>query len=360
MDYPEVGHVLLVWDRIGDYHAARFWSLKNRLPQAKVFVADLGAADTLYKWKNPVVEDQGYTLLSSKPVDRFDFFGRLFRFWRFVRENNIGTVGIAGYGRAEYIAFILLSAIWGKRVVLFAESWYGSPGLKSRLKGWFLRWTCNGFLVSGARAKSHFEKVLNQDPARIEIGYSVVDNAHFKEDEGIDRAKILLCVARFSPEKNLIRLISAFKKSKLFTNWTLQLVGGGPLKGELETAASGSPQIKLSEWLPYQALPLLYAHARFFILPSSFEPWGLVVNEAMASGLPIALSKQCGCAPDLADERNSFIFDAENEPDLIACLDKIANLSDSEWRQMSQRSMQKIQQFTPDNWALAFVRLALI
>ena len=60
----------------------------------------------------------------------------------------------------------------------------------------------------------------------------------------------------------------------------------------------------------YDELPIYYGLAGAFIHASTTEQWGLVVNEAMAAGLPVIVSERCGCAPDLVENgRNGFTFD---------------------------------------------------
>jgi glycosyltransferase involved in cell wall biosynthesis len=73
--------------------------------------------------------------------------------------------------------------------------------------------------------------------------------------------------------------------------------------------------------------PVFYALADAFILPSLWEEWGLVVNEAMASGLPVIVSKTAGCATDLVQEGvNGFTFDPGNVEQLAQLMRQISAL----------------------------------
>jgi 1,2-diacylglycerol 3-alpha-glucosyltransferase len=246
----------------------------------------------------------------------------------------------------------------GINVVLFAESWYPGKGILDLLKGCVLRQACQGFLVSGERAKAHFHQRLGIPTNRIQIPYSVVDNQHFMGVNPNYNAKKLLCVARFSPEKNLPNLIKAFKNSGIDKQgWTLELVGGGPQKKELAANFENDKSLIFKEWVSYKDLPQLYASASFFILPSLFEPWGLVVNEAMAAGLPVAVSKECGCAPDLIPDR-SLHFPASDQNQMTDLLKSIAGMSPEKLKHLGESNRQLIKSFSPKTWAEAFLGLA--
>jgi glycosyltransferase involved in cell wall biosynthesis len=82
------------------------------------------------------------------------------------------------------------------------------------------------------------------------------------------------------------------------------LVGDGPLRTELQEVAGANPrQIHFAGFRNQSELPAFYAAADNVVLPSdASETWGLVVNEAMASGIPAIVSDAAGCAPDLIDE----------------------------------------------------------
>lgn len=357
MPESESGNILLVWNRIGDYHAARFWALEKELGQSRVFIADLGGNDSLYKWQNPLQDHSSYFSLSDKPVETEDSAERLRRFKKIVKEKKITCLGLAGYGQAEYRKMLLWCWMNGISVVLFAESWYPGNRIVDFLKGSFLRLACRGFLVSGERAREHFKLRLGIPEHSIQIPYSVVDNQHFLGVNPDYTARKLLCVARFSPEKNLQNLITAFKNSGIDKQgWTLELVGGGPLKKELAANFQHDKSLIFKEWVSYENLPELYASASFFILPSLFEPWGLVVNEAMSAGLPVAVSNECGCAPDLVPD-NALHFPANNLQKLEDLLKSIAGMSTEKLRHLGDSNRQLIQHFSPKTWADAFLGL---
>jgi glycosyltransferase involved in cell wall biosynthesis len=132
--------------------------------------------------------------------------------------------------------------------------------------------------------------------------------------------------------------------------WQLRIVGGGPLKESLSQQI-GDSDVLLDDWLPYGALPDMYAAATCFILPSSFEPWGLVVNEAMAAGLPIILSDAVGALPDLLTTENGWSFNHNSVADCVRCLNQLAATSPDQLSQMGKRSKSIINSFDCFSWA---------
>jgi 1,2-diacylglycerol 3-alpha-glucosyltransferase len=92
----------------------------------------------------------------------------------------------------------------------------------------------------------------------------------------------------------------------------LVVCGDGDLRPRLHALARELGLEQRVHWpgfVQYPDLPVYYALADAFILASTIEPWGLVVNEAMACGLPVLVSDRCGCAPDLVPEgQNGFTF----------------------------------------------------
>lgn len=347
------GSILLLWDRMGDYHRAR-WKALADISEETVFAADLFASDNLYKWES-TKKSFNYVCLSQNSEKRqsYQFFDRLCTFRKLLKNSNIKTVFIPGYQHSIYLIFILLARFYGCRVVMFAESWYRSQWLVERLKSFFLRSFVDVFFVSGARAKFHFSNNLNIPTSKILTGYSVVDNNHFAHSSirNKESKPILLCVARYAPEKNLVRLIDSFVSSKLYANWQLVLLGDGPDRKSLEQYVQNHQNIELTGWKHYHELPEWYAKASCFVLPSTFEPWGLSINEAMAAGLPIIISNECGCEPDLLTDKNGWKFMAQDYHSLITILDTLNATSEDQLSEMGVVSKSIIENYSVDYWA---------
>jgi glycosyltransferase involved in cell wall biosynthesis len=346
---------LLLWDRMGDYHRARVRELMQLIGKDKVWGGDLGGADEMYSWESGN-GSENYFRLSEKPVEKIGMFEGWWSFRKIVRKEHISHVCIPGYGRNAYILMIIWSRLAGKKVLIFAESWYPGSIIIDRLKGLFLNWFTHACFVSGERARIHFTRQLHYPSKKIFYGYSVVDNNHFTLlNVKKSLPPQLLCVARFSEEKNLELLIRAFKRSGISKKWTLKIVGGGPKKQVLQKQAEGSP-IQLTDWLSYDELPELYVKASCFVLPSHFEPWGLVVNEAMAAGLPLILSDKIGALPDLLENQmNGWQFEDQNEDDLVRVLNDLSLLDEKHLVEMGKKSSFIITRFSTRKWAEAIV-----
>ena len=113
--------------------------------------------------------------------------------------------------------------------------------------------------------------------------------------------------------------------------WHLVLLGDGPLRSsifDLRSSLGLDNSVHLPGFKQYDELPIYYGLASVFVHASATEQWGLVVNEAMASGLPVLVSNRCGCALDLVQEgKNGFTFDPFNVEQLAQMMLKISAFS---------------------------------
>lgn len=348
--------ILLIWDRIGDYHYARVKACEQLLEQ-EVFTADLAGTDALYKWNS--ISNTRHTVLSTKPAEQADLIQRFRAFRKIVKTHSITTVAMP-YGRTEYHAFLLYARLKGIRTIIFSESWYSRGRVKDFFKSVLLKTLGQKFFVSGKHAYDHFTQNYKIAPDKIQTGYSVVDNKHFHRKIFTEK-KYIICPARYSEEKNLSFLIRCYAKSSIRTTYALRLIGEGPLRSKLQQeidALGLTNQVQLTGWVSYADLPKEYAGAVMFVLPSIFEPWGLVVNEAMSAGLPILLSDRCGCTPDLLKEGiNGWSVPFDKEQELVERFNAMDKLEEKAIEILGKNSSQLIAAFTPESWAKTIVKL---
>jgi len=228
-------------------------------------------------------------------------------------------------------------------------------------------------LVGGARHEAYLQE-LGISADRVFLGYDVVDNNHFCEGAQRARAeedarreqfslpdRYFLSVSRFVPKKNLPRLIMAYARYRRRAPnppWDLVLVGEGPERSSIEREIREGIQehVHLPGFKPYEELPIYYGLADAFVHASTREQWGLVVNEAMAAGLPVLVSEQCGCAPDLVVEgSNGYTFDPDGVSELARLLRRVAH-SDTDRKQMGRASQRIIDRHGPDRFAVGLKR----
>jgi glycosyltransferase involved in cell wall biosynthesis len=108
----------------------------------------------------------------------------------------------------------------------------------------------------------------------------------------------------------------------------------------------------LAGFRQYEELPAWYGLASAFVHASTTEQWGLVVNEAMASGLPVIVSERCGCAPDLVEHGvNGFTFDPYDVPALADLMQRVAAMTDERRAAMGAAGQRIIADWGPERFA---------
>jgi glycosyltransferase involved in cell wall biosynthesis len=196
-----------------------------------------------------------------------------------------------------------------------------------------------GFLAIG-RYNREFYRSLGVPPERICFAPYSVDNEFFlaraaellpqraetRRRHGIaPDAQVVLFVGKLKPTKRPDDLLAAFATmSARNPSAVLAFVGDGEMRAQL-TAIAAQLGLRNVAWFGFrnqEQLPEFYSLADVFCIPSAFEPWGLVVNEAMCFNLPIVASNQVGATGDLVqDSVNGFVFPAGDRDALADALD---------------------------------------
>lgn len=247
--------------------------------------------------------------------------------------------------------------------------------LVSRYDAAFVGGTSSGLYLHG----------LGIPPERVVPGYDVVDNELFRrktqairEDPGGVRRKwslpdnSFLFVGRLVPNKNIRGLIEAYRRYAEgldgATPWGLVICGAGPQETELLAMVREMPA-RLGECIQFRGqvaqsdLADFYSSASCFVLPSTaWESWGLVVNEALACGMPVLITQRCGCAADLVwNGNNGWQFDPDDLDVLARLMRILHDMNPGERNEMGRRGEEIISEWDLGKFArngLAAARIA--
>jgi glycosyltransferase involved in cell wall biosynthesis len=236
----------------------------------------------------------------------------------------------------------------------------------------------------GGTSSSLYLQGLGLPGERILPGYDVVDNESFRTKAQAARQarpalqkkwnlaeKSFLFAGRLGPPKNLTGLIRAYRLYAESLDgldpWGLSICGTGPLAEELQSLVRGLPaglarHIVFLGQTGQSDLAEVYSASSCLVLPSLTESWGLVVNEALASALPVLVSERCGCAADLVrDGINGWRFDPASDQELAGLMSRLSGLDPGKLEEMGRCGEDLISEWGLDRFVgngLGAVRLA--
>jgi peptidoglycan/LPS O-acetylase OafA/YrhL/glycosyltransferase involved in cell wall biosynthesis len=334
----------VLWAQYGPYHIARIAALKRRAGHGKVHALELASQTSDYEWSRSAAAVDLITLCPGAVAERLSFWEVFRRARQTFAELKLEVCLLPSYAPKQSLAALMAAKSLGIRTVMMNESHAGTARARG-IAAWVKRGLVGLFdaaLVGGSPQKRYFASQM--PPEKIFIGYDAVDNDYFgRRAEEVRKQKAepgsrhdlpqhyFLSLGRFVRKKNLATLIRAYRKfldSGRVCQTHLVMVGSGeeeerlkalcqelrlPVYDKSRTKAGGGlqsetrhakdsaapPGVHFYGFRQIEENPVFYALADAFILPSLWEEWGLVVNEAMASGLPVIVSETAGCAEDL-------------------------------------------------------------
>jgi glycosyltransferase involved in cell wall biosynthesis/SAM-dependent methyltransferase len=168
------------------------------------------------------------------------------------------------------------------------------------------------------------------------------------------RERVALFAGRLVASKGVAELLDAWDELEpgLRDGWTLLLLGSGPLEERVRHAVRTHRRGEIVHVRAVEPAEVaaFYAAAQLLVLPSLEEPWGLVANEAMASGLPVCGSRLAGCADDLLHEgKTGWVFDPRVPADFATALRRAMSCPDRE--RMRAAARRRAARFGPDAMA---------
>lgn len=236
-------------------------------------------------------------------------------------------------------------------------------GPRSAAKEWIKRSLLRAYsaaLVAGSESRAYL-KGLDFPSEAIFQPWDVVDNdllqtmaATVQPERGA--RPHFLCVGRFVVKKNHSGLVAAYGRYQAQAgSWGLRLIGTGPLEAVIRTAIAALPdpsKVRLDPFLQLEDLAIAYGQASAFVLASSTDQWGLVVNEAMAAGLPCIVSRACGCAADLIEHGfTGWSFAPNDLAALTALLHSAEQQGPIERQGMAAAARERLNHYTPAEFA---------
>jgi glycosyltransferase involved in cell wall biosynthesis len=365
------GAVALAFHRFGPYHRARLEAVRARL--ARVQSLEFSSVDEIYAWERVLIEEGTHvSVFSDADVDRKSSREVAQRVSQALDELSPAVLAIPGWSHPAALSGLAWSLRNARPAVLMSESTAGDEPRRP-WREWIKRRVVRLFaaaLVGGA-PQAAYVRALGMPKEAIFPGYDAVDNAYFANCAATTRAEaervrgeldlppaFFLASSRFVPRKNLSRLVEAFSRYRARAGpqgWGLVLLGSGMLASRIEAQVRElglAGAVQLPGFIQYEALPRYYGLADAFVHASTSEQWGLVVNEAMASGLPVLVSERCGCAPDLvAAGVNGFTFDPYDVEELAGLMQRVAAMTDEQRHAMGLASQTIIAGWGPERFA---------
>jgi glycosyltransferase involved in cell wall biosynthesis len=234
----------------------------------------------------------------------------------------------------------------------FDNAWTGS--LKQRLSTFygrmFLKPLFEYAFVPGSRQAVFASKLGFQEKSVIRGAYSCDVSKFSSVILQPQRHNRLIYAGRYSPEKYVQPLFELFHKlaEKEFPTWELHCIGTGPLWNERLL----SPHIVHHGFMQPEDLLAFMQSGNAFVLPSTFEPWGVAVHEFAAAGYPLILSDAVGAAEAfLETTKNGYLFQAGNKDALEDALRKMISQSQAQLLEMGRHSRALAFSITPESWA---------
>ena len=354
-------NILFVVEKIGPYHNARFNYL-NTLKGYKINVVETNSFSKSYAWEEKI--NSNYNVF--KLENNFNLIKKPFK--NFFQIDNIflnckpNVIFLTGWYKKIHYLIIFKSQIKKIPLILFSDSRFKDHKrvfFKEFLKKILLR-SFSSAIVAGTESSNYLKKLEFRE-SDIFKPYDVVDNDYFSKrvlKENIFYSDYILCVARFVKKKNHVNLLNAFEIYKeKGGNLNLLIIGSGPeeLKiKKIKNKSKFSSSIFIESWKNIDTLHKYYKKAKATVLASSNDQWGLVINESMASGTPVIVSKNCGCYLDLIDEgKTGWGFDPNNLEALAYIFLKVENIKKSELKIMKNFIKLKINSYDLKDFSLA-------
>jgi glycosyltransferase involved in cell wall biosynthesis len=347
--------IVLIWNQFGPYHMDRCEALGAHFRErCRVHGVEIASQSEEYAWRTTGSGScfAKHTLFKDRKLEQV---GALFRFVRLlgvVRASRATHIFVNNYNQLEIFLLALTMRLWGRRVYLMFDSKFDDKPRKAwrEILKVAMLLPYSGALTGGPRSQSYL-RFLGFGKRPIAWGYDTVNlerilqvggNALAPNDRSFTE-RYFVIVARFIPEKDLATAIAAYARYRDLAKEAareLHICGAGPLDVAIrrQIADLRLVGVVLHGFLQSTEVPRVLAGGLALVLSSVSETWGLVVNEALAFGLPVLATDQIGARDVLMRTGvNGYIFEPGNVEGLAHLMIRVSN-DESEWRRLVEGS----------------------
>ena len=344
--------IVFVWEKFGPYHMDRCEACAQHFgDRCEILGVEIGGFGDVYKWDptGPGKHFRKVTLFSNltrAEVGRWRYFTALVAACLRFRASH---VFLCGFEIPPVFFAAIVLRLLGRYVVVMQDSKFDDKRrvmLRECLKALLYK-PYNAALVGSPRSRSYLQ-FLGLRPSRLFLGYDTVSMDRVARLAGVEPApgglphaqRHFTIIARFAPVKNLAMALDAYAlycRRHDGAPRELHLCGSGPLEEALrsQVARLGIEGVRFRGYLQEEGIAKTLASTLALILPSVEEPFGLVVNEALALGVPAIVAENCGARDLLVRQNvNGYVIEPDNVEglaDLMERLDRDA----AEWTRLA-------------------------
>ncbi len=352
--------IVFLWDRYGPYHMDRCEAvgiaLKEEFETIGIEIASQGET---YAW-DETARGQTFrkmTLFPGRSTEQVSSVLLLFKLIRIWRVERPEVVFMCHYQRATILLASIVARVFGARVVVLNNSKFDDKPrsvLREALKRVYL-WPYSAAFVSGRRSAEYFAW-LGINPDRIFLGYNSLSTERVRSYVDTPPApqgtpyedRCFLVVARFVPKKSLLTTLMAYKGYSELEMAAgreprkLVLCGDGELRPQLE-ACVGEHDLHGVEFVGFvqaEEIAVRMSKSLALLLLSEEEQWGNVINEALAWGVPVLCSINCGAVDLLVrPDVNGYIYPVGESDGVAQSMFRLASVQ-SEWDRMARNALE--------------------
>ncbi len=265
---------------------------------------------------------------------------------------------IIGFSLNPTVLLALLTGrLIGARLIVFSDSWLDRDRDINRLQVVARRLVytlfADAFLGASLQTLTMFRSYRPSIPEdRLFLSALCADNDFFVrtlQQTPVERSYDLLFCGRISKEKNPLFFaeVAVRLKQRLGACRVLVVGDGDPALREqmLQHMRSGGLDVNYAGFVSHADLPTHYAQARIFLLPTSMDCWGVVLNEAMVSGLPVMTTSSTAASGELViDGENGYVLPLEVEAWVDAAESVLRDRQ--KWQRLSEHAQAKVREFS--------------